>query len=55
VRAWPQNPYHMALLLEWSEVRVPRLFTVIEPLMRLLARRARRKGIDGELEARYCS
>ena len=42
----------MALLLEWSEVRVPGLFTVIEPLMRLLARR---KGIDGELEARYCS
>jgi len=50
----PKNLYHMALLLEWSEIRVPGIFTVIEPLMRLLARRARRKGIDRELEARYC-
>lgn len=50
----PKNPYHMALLLEWSEVRVPGFFTVVEPLMRLLARRARRKGIDRELEAKYC-
>lgn len=49
----PKNPYHMALLLEWSEVRVPGFFTVVEPLMRLLAKRARRKGIDRELEARY--
>ena len=48
----PKNLYHMALLLEWSEIRVPGFFTVIEPLMRLLARRARRKGIDRELEAR---
>ena len=29
-------------------------FTVVEPLFRLLAKRARRKGIDRELEARYC-
>ena len=43
----------MALLLEWSEVRVPGLFTVLEPLMRLLAKRARRKGIGRKLEARY--
>ena len=50
----PKNLYHMALLLEWSEIRVPGFFNVIEPLMRLLARRARRKGIDRELEARYC-
>lgn len=50
----PKNLYHMALLLEWSEIRVPGIFTLIEPLMRLLARRARRKGIDRELEARYC-
>jgi quercetin dioxygenase-like cupin family protein len=49
----PKNPYHMALLLDWAELRVPGVFTVVEPLMRLLARRARRKGIDRELEARY--
>jgi mannose-6-phosphate isomerase-like protein (cupin superfamily) len=50
----PKNLYHMALLLEWSEIRVPGFFTVVEPLMRLLAKRARRKGIDQELEERYC-
>ncbi len=50
----PRNLYHLALLLEWSEIRLPGVFTVAEPLFRLLARRARRKGIDRELEARYC-
>jgi quercetin dioxygenase-like cupin family protein len=49
----PKNPYHMALLLDWAGLRVPGVFTVVEPLMRLLARRARRKRIDRELEARY--
>jgi quercetin dioxygenase-like cupin family protein len=50
----PKNLYHTALLFEWGEGRMPGLFTLIGPLMRLLARRARRKGIDRELEARYC-
>ncbi|MGH3090401.1 MAG: cupin domain-containing protein [Rubrobacteraceae bacterium] len=50
----PKNLYHMALLLEWAEIRVPGIFTIIAPIMRLLAKRARRKGIDKELEARYC-
>ena len=49
----PKNPYHLAVLLEWSDMRLPGVFTVAEPLFRLLARRARRKGIDKELEARY--
>ena len=49
----PRNPYHLALLLDWSEMRLPGVFTVAEPLFRLLARRARRKGIDRELETRY--
>ncbi len=50
----PKNLYHLAVLLEWSEQRLPGAFTVAEPLFRLLARRARRKGVDRELEARYC-
>ena len=50
----PKNPYHLAVLLGWSEIRMPGVFTLAEPLLRLLARRARRKGIDAELEARYC-
>ena len=50
----PKNLYHTALLFEWGEGRMPGFFTVVEPLFRLLAKRARRKGIDRELEARYC-
>jgi mannose-6-phosphate isomerase-like protein (cupin superfamily) len=50
----PKSLYHMALLLEWAEIRVPGVFTLIEPVMRLLAKRAKRKGIARELEARYC-
>ncbi len=42
------------MLLGWSEMRVPGIFTLAEPLFRLLAMRARRKGIDAELEERYC-
>lgn len=49
----PRDPYHMALILEWSEGRMPGIFALIEPLFGLLARRDRRKGIDRELEARY--
>ena len=50
----PKNLYHLAVLLEWSDIRLPGLFTLAEPLLRLLAKRARRKGIEEELEARYC-
>ena len=49
----PRNLYHLALLLEWSEVRLPGVFTITEPLFRLLAKRARRKGIDRKLEEAY--
>lgn len=50
----PRNLYHLALLLEWGEMRVPGSFSVIESLFRLLVKLARRKGIDRELEAGYC-
>ncbi len=50
----PKNIYHLAVLLGWSEMSVPGIFTLAEPLFRLLAVRARRKGIDADLEARYC-
>ncbi|MGH3146162.1 MAG: cupin domain-containing protein [Rubrobacter sp.] len=50
----PKNLYHTALLFEWGEGRMPGIFTVMQPLMRLLAKRAQCKGIDRELEARYC-
>ncbi len=48
------HPYKLAVILGWSDMRLPGVFTVVEPLLRLLARRARRKGISRELEERYC-
>jgi hypothetical protein len=49
----PKNPYHLALILEWSEIQIPGVMGKLGPLFRLLARRARRKGIDKRLEAEY--
>jgi hypothetical protein len=49
-----RRPYYLAVLLDWSDMRLPGIFTILEPLLRLLAKRARRKGIDRELEERYC-
>jgi mannose-6-phosphate isomerase-like protein (cupin superfamily) len=48
------HPYYLAVLLGWGDMRLPGIFTVAEPLLRLLAKRARRKGVDRELEAKYC-
>ena len=50
----PKNLYRLAVLLGWSEIRMPGVFTLAEPLFRLLEKQACRKGIDAELEARYC-
>jgi hypothetical protein len=53
-RSSHHHPYQLAVLLGWSDMRLPGFFTAVEPLLRMLERRARRKGIDRELEARYC-
>jgi len=50
----PRNPLHLALLLEWGEGRVPGVATLLAPVFRLLAKEARRRGVDQELERRYC-
>ncbi len=49
-----KNLYQLAVLLEWSEIRLSGVMGLIEPLLRLLAKRARNKGIDRELETQYC-
>jgi quercetin dioxygenase-like cupin family protein len=48
------HPYYLAVILGWSDIRLPGVFTIAEPLLRLLERRAQRKRIDKELEKRYC-
>ena len=49
-----KNLYHLAVLLDWSEIRLSGVLGLIEPVFRLLAKRARKKGIDEELEVKYC-
>ncbi len=49
----PKSISHMALLVELSDTNVPGLFSAIAPLLRVLARRARRKGVERELVERY--
>jgi mannose-6-phosphate isomerase-like protein (cupin superfamily) len=49
----PRNPLHAALLLEMGEVRLPGGYAAAEPILRLLARVARWRGVDRELERRY--
>ena len=52
-KAIPKNPMHMAVLLEWSETRLPGIYTLLEQPLRLLARVAHRYGVDRGLERRY--
>ncbi|HEX8103860.1 MAG TPA: cupin domain-containing protein [Solirubrobacteraceae bacterium] len=49
----PRNPLHVAVLMEWSEMRVTGPIRLAVPLLKLLARVARGRGIDRELEAKY--
>ena len=50
----PKSLYHMALILEWSDTNLPGIFSWLEPVMKWLAKRAVKKGIDKELTDRYC-
>ncbi len=50
----PKSIVHTALLLDLSDSNLPGFFSVVAPLLRVIARRARRKGIERELVDRYC-
>ena len=50
----PKNLYHMALIVKWSDTNIPGLFSWLEPVLRWIAKRAVKKGIDRELVAAYC-
>ncbi len=43
----------LKLLFEWGEGRLPSIATILAPAFRPLAREARRRGMDRDLEARY--
>jgi len=50
----PKSLHHMALIIQWSDTNLPGVFSRLEPMMRWLAQRAIRKGMDKELIAEYC-
>jgi quercetin dioxygenase-like cupin family protein len=49
----PRNPLHTALLLEMGELRLPGAYAALERVVGLLARVAKWRGVDRELERRY--
>lgn len=53
-RGVPKSLYHMALIVQWSDTNIPGIFTLIEPVLRWLANRAVKKGIEKALIAEYC-
>jgi quercetin dioxygenase-like cupin family protein len=50
----PKNPYHLALLVEWWDTRVSGVASVLEPVLRFLAKRARKNGVEERPVAEYC-
>jgi mannose-6-phosphate isomerase-like protein (cupin superfamily) len=50
----PKSLYDLAIIGDLGEIRVPGMLAHVEPLLLLLAKRARRKGIDQKLVNRYC-
>lgn len=51
----PRSLIHLAVLMMMSDTRIPGPMKLLTPLLRFLAKRARRKGIEAELIRRYCS
>jgi quercetin dioxygenase-like cupin family protein len=50
----PKNIVHLAILADMSDTIVPGFFARILPVLRMIARRARRTGVERELIERYC-
>jgi mannose-6-phosphate isomerase-like protein (cupin superfamily) len=53
-KSLPTNIYHLAVIFVLGEGRVPGVMSLLMPLFRILAARARKKGIEQELIRRYC-
>jgi hypothetical protein len=51
----PKNLMQLGLLVEMADSQMTGALGIIEPALSALARRARRKGVDRELIARYCA
>ena len=51
----PKNLIQLGLLAEMPDTQVTGALRILGPALRALARRARRKGVDRRLIARYCA
>lgn len=50
----PKSLLRTALLIQWTDINLPGVYRWLGPVLRALAGLARRRGIDRELEDRYC-
>lgn len=50
----PTNLYHLALVFTLSNSMMPGVFALLTPFFRLLAKKARKKGIEQALIEKYC-
>ena len=48
------HPYKLAVILEWSEIRMSGVMGLLDSVFKLLAKLARKRGVDKELEAEHC-
>ncbi|HEU0064254.1 MAG TPA: cupin domain-containing protein [Flavisolibacter sp.] len=53
-KAVPKNFYHLALVFEMSQSYLVGIFSLITPILKIAAKRARKKGIEKELLGKYC-
>ncbi len=55
-RGLPNDLTHIALLMEMGDMRAPgMMFRILRPLLKWLARRGRKRGVERELIERYCT
>ena len=55
-KGYPNRLTHVALLMEMGDVRIPGLiFRLLSPALGWLAVRARKRGVERDLIARYCT
>jgi hypothetical protein len=50
----PKRLDHTALLLDIGEGKIPGFLSLLMPVMRMLARKARARGVEKELLEKYC-
>ena len=50
----PKKLEHLAIVGEMSEMYLPGMFRLMQPLFRLIAKRARKRGLENQLIEKYC-